>query len=684
MLRTLLAALKRLVPEQTRNRIKHALQSAKNERRASSVQYPDRAAANAEQRHQNQEVIARYIASDSTTPFPTPANPEFSIVVIWNGDTPIPLSWLLQVQLSDHSFEVLLAGSSPQLRELAKRFPGVVLVESDTHNFTKSANLAAAKARGEYLLFVHDNFEVLDGSIAAAHDVLQRNRRAGVVGGKLRHANGELCSAGGIVWQNATLGEYQPGPSPLEPAAMFTRPVDWCAPNFLLTRRELFTTTGGFDERYETSRYAAADYCLRLGAAGFVSYYEPRIDVVVGATPEPGEAADADAFVHRHRALLSSQEARATDNPLVARLAETTEHILFIEDRVPHPALGAGYPRSNRIVHALVEAGYFVTLYSLIVPDEAWSDVYDDIPHEVEVMVGSGEFDLHRFLAQRPNYYAAAFVCRPHNMATIRTKLGNTDGTLRGIPIIYDAEALFSLREIARLQVQGEKLTEAEKQQMVRLEVKMTANCHAVVAVSEAEAELFRKHGAQNVHTLGHTIEPLPAPNSFTDRNGLLFVGAMREPSPNTDSVLWFCREVLPLIDVPLVLAGEVGMAKIAALASDAIRVLGKVDDLTELYNQSRIFIAPTRFAAGIPIKIYEAAAHGLPVVATSLLAGQLGWNDGVELLVADDAATFAAQCQRLYTDEALWRSLRENALRRIESECSSAAFRERLKAVLP
>ena len=63
----------------------------------------------------------------------------------------------------------------------------------------------------------------------------------------------------------------------------------------------------------------------------------------------------------------------------------------------------------------------------------------------------------------------------------------------------------------------------------------------------------------------------------------------------------------------------------VLALAAPLIRVLGDVADPLPLYSAARVFIAPTREAAGIPYKIHHAAAHRLPVVATRLLAEQLG-----------------------------------------------------------
>ena len=68
------------------------------------------------------------------------------------------------------------------------------------------------------------------------------------------------------------------------------------------------------------------------------------------------------------------------------------------------------------------------------------------------------------------------------------------------------------------------------------------------------------------------------------------------------------------------------------------VTLIGTVGDVMPLYQQHRVFIAPTRFAAGLPYKLHEAASFGLPAVTTSLLAGQLGWTDGKDILAADPA----------------------------------------------
>ena len=62
---------------------------------------------------------------------------------------------------------------------------------------------------------------------------------------------------------------------------------------------------------------------------------------------------------------------------------------------------------------------------------------------------------------------------------------------------------------------------------------------------------------------------------------------------------------------------------------------------------------------------------QSLPIVASTLVASQLGWQHGHEILAADDPQQFAEHCQRLCDDPVLWQTLRQNALQRIKDEYS-------------
>jgi glycosyltransferase involved in cell wall biosynthesis len=272
-------------------------------------------------------------------------------------------------------------------------------------------------------------------------------------------------------------------------------------------------------------------------------------------------------------------------------------------------------------------------------------------------------------------------ISRPHNMMYFGRVWSAHPDWLTGVRVVYDAEAVFALREISRGELRGRALPAAEAERLVAREVDLAREADAVVCVTEGEAAHYRRRGIANVAVLGHAVEADPTMADFADREHLLFVGAIHEnDSPNADSVVWFASEVLPRIrevlgDVELHVAGLNVSSTVAALAGPGVRLIGRVHDLRPLYQSRRLFVAPTRFAAGVPIKVCEAAAHGLPVVATPLLASQLGWRPGQDLLVGDGAEAFANACIEAYRDRATWERLRANALKQVETHCSHAEF---------
>jgi glycosyltransferase involved in cell wall biosynthesis len=347
---------------------------------------------------------------------------------------------------------------------------------------------------------------------------------------------------------------------------------------------------------------------------------------------------------------------------------------------------GSGFPRARDIVHALVRAGHFVTFYPTTFPDGEWASIYAELPREVEVMIGFGSAGLGEFLRQRRGYYDRILVSRPHNLQILRAHL--KPWPARGV--IYDAEALFAAREAEELALAGRRPSDGEVAQRMAEETRLGREVDVVLSVSPAEGQKFAAAGARRVMSLGHALEAAPTPRPFAERRGLLFVGAFhQDASPNSDAAVWFAREILPRVraalgpEAALTIAGAHPSPRVVALAGPDVEVRGRVESLVPLYDEARLFVAPTRFAAGIPYKVHHAAAHGLPVVATSLLAGQLGWSDGRELLVADQPDAFAAAVCRLYRDAALWAELRQNALARIAAECSRAAFDATLEAAL-
>jgi glycosyltransferase involved in cell wall biosynthesis len=174
----------------------------------------------------------------------------------------------------------------------------------------------------------------------------------------------------------------------------------------------------------------------------------------------------------------------------------------------------------------------------------------------------------------------------------------------------------------------------------------------------------------------------------------MLFVGAIHAVDhPNHDGLIWFIDEVLPLIErvlrweTRLTIAGYIapGLTLDRFKRHPRVTVRGPVADLTPLYDANRVFVAPARFAAGLPYKVHEAAAFGIPVVATTLLVRQLGWLDGEAIGAAEctDPAGFAARVIDLHRDAPLWTNMRAAALARVTVELDPDLFASRVEALL-
>jgi glycosyltransferase involved in cell wall biosynthesis len=179
---------------------------------------------------------------------------------------------------------------------------------------------------------------------------------------------------------------------------------------------------------------------------------------------------------------------------------------------------------------------------------------------------------------------------------------------------------------------------------------------HVFVA-SETEAREVRRHTAFQHPSVLPNIRPLkwaPMPPPVAGPREILFVGVLSY-SPNQDGVLWFCREVLPLLQqkpCDSVLFRIVGFGDTSGL--DPIRDLRGVDlsgyqaDLAPFYARAAMAVVPLRAGSGTRLKILEAFAYGRPVVSTTIGAEGLAVTHLQDILLADTAETFAQACRSL------------------------------------
>jgi O-antigen biosynthesis protein len=508
------------------------------------------------------------------------------------------------------------------------------------------------------------------------------------VGGRILQLDGSLQEAGSIVWRDGTCLGYGRGRPVTAPEYMFRRDVDYCSGAFLLIRRDRYSQNGGLDPDYLPVYYEEVDLCVKFWELGCRVVFEPRATVLhyeygssSGLTQVHERMRDKQGVFVRKHTLLLERNYRPAGPTNPRQVLEARSHdrgrrrVLMIDDRVPHRWLGAGFPRSARIVNTLQSLGCFVTLYPMQIHQECWDDVYRAVPPETEVMLDYGPGRLLPFLADRRGYYDVVIVSREPNMKQMDRLLRQDPNLLGGARLVYDVEALWSDREITWNRVHARPASDKEAERMVREEASRTAGADHVIAVSAHDAERLHQHSGRPVTVVSHVVDSRATPKAFTERRDLLFVGPVHgEGMPNADALIWFGTEVMPrlrmrLPGVRLHVVGVNHSAAVERIAAPDLLLHGRVDDVTPFYDDARVFIAPTRYGAGIPLKVCEAAGFGVPAVTTPLLAEQLGWALGEELLVGSTPDEFAEACVRLYQDEQVWSRIRTGALARIDRE---------------
>jgi sugar transferase (PEP-CTERM/EpsH1 system associated) len=206
-------------------------------------------------------------------------------------------------------------------------------------------------------------------------------------------------------------------------------------------------------------------------------------------------------------------------------------------------------------------------------------------------------------------------------------------------------------------------LYNVQHRRMLRFEERALRRVDGVLAVSDADRNtlgwLYQDATRRPIRVIPTGVDTdfftpgAPRPGS----RALVFTGSM-DWLPNEDAMLFFCREVLPLIraeepDVTLDIVGRAPTPAVRRLAaSQGITVTGRVDDVRPHVRDAAVYIVPLRIGGGTRLKIFEAMAMGKAIVSTTVGAEGLPVAHGTHLLLADEPNRFAQAVVRLLRDE--------------------------------
>jgi hypothetical protein len=158
----------------------------------------------------------------------------------------------------------------------------------------------------------------------------------------------------------------------------------------------------------------------------------------------------------------------------------------------------------------------------------------------------------------------------------------------------------------------------------------------------------------------------------------------------NADAVTWWLRDVWPRMrqvrpDVRLVIAGDRPAWRLRrAVEKAGARLIESPRDLRSVLVEAAVSLAPMRSGSGVPIKILEAWAAGIPVVASPWAAAGTSGRPGEDFLVTDlKPVEWIAAVTDLLDSPSSRRRLIENGRRRLAADYSRATVRRRLQELL-
>lgn len=633
--------------------------------------------------------------------------PELSVIIIAHNNFSMTMSALYSLRSNyKGQIQVILvdSGSSDRVCHIERYVRGVKFIRAlGNVGFLRGCNMALEHVEADFTLYLNNDLELMPYAVETALVRFAKEPRAGAVGAKLIRTNGVLQEAGSIIWNNGSVCGYLRDQDPNCSEANYVRSVDFCSGAFLMVRTDILRNLNGFLEDYAPAYFEETDLCVRLRQNGWDVVYDPGVEVIhyeYGTSSNTGSLSmmriNQGRFIENNRNYLASCYPREKYLDIFARSVDKFEkRILFIEDFLPFRHLGSGFTRSNDIVTVMAEKlNCHVTVYPIFcASEEMQADVYAGFPDRVEVIYDKGLENLDAFLKSRPDYYDTIWIARTHNASRVMPIFVNIREVLGKCKIVLDTEAIAAPREIQKLKLKGE-IPQHSLNELLQKEFSAVQSVNTLVAVNAKDAGTLHRLGYQDVHVLGHLQQAQRFTPGFKERHDILFIGAIHDAdSPNLDSLIWFVTEVLPKLDghlpedVKFRICGYLNPNVDISLLylNPRVDVVGRVESVSDYYNTHRVFVAPTRFAGGIPYKIHEAAAHGIPIVGSDILCEQIGWQPNEDMLAPEvgNAAAFAAAIIDLYNERELWQKLRYNILQRIKHENTIENYVSEIKNIL-
>lgn len=592
------------------------------------------------------------------------------------------------VDLTKNEIVVVDNASSDETARMLAHFKNRVRIIRNEENkgFVEGCNQGANAAKGEFLIFLNNDTIVQPLWLESLIETIESDATIGAVGSLVIAANGRIQEAGGIVWRDGSAHHYGRDEHAEDSRFNFAREVDYCSGASLAIRKDLFERLGAFDMRFAPAYYEDTDLCMSVRACGKKVVFQPASRLVhyegvtAGTNTSSGikrfQEINRRKFVEKWRGVLEKEHlAPDVKNIFAASNRRRGRQIAVFYDRAPQLDKNSTDARLFAVLRLLSQ---FANIVFVPIHESGENQVYKRELGKIGIeTVWTVDFEKRL----RQEKFDAVILGYPE---VANTMLSAVKRILPGAKIIYDTVDVHFVRLGREFQITKNAKFAEEAERLKKIETHLAREADEVWCVTEIDKKFLQAVAPEaKIEIVPNIYAPQTRGKTFAERRDLLFVGDFKQ-RPNIDAIVYFLDEIFPLVleklpDVRLRIVGDATPTEVFARNAENISVEGFVSNATPIFSDTRVFVAPLRFGAGISGEIGQALAFGLPTVTTEIGAEGMNLIDGQEILLANGAREFAEAIARVYQSEELWKRLAENGYRFIEQNFSPVAVEHKI-----
>ncbi|WP_082145568.1 glycosyltransferase [Microvirga massiliensis] len=545
-------------------------------------------------------------------------------------------------------------------------------------------NRAAFTSKGRFIAFLGRQSEPASRWLDELIYPVELFDRIGAVSAQVLDGNGRLRETGARFLVDGRLEAITGSGNPNSPEFSHTRQIDAVSRSGLLIARSVWEQVGGFSEAFATDNQIDADLCLKVRAAGLRICVAPLSSISIlsasWAASEPLPFGDDNWFKRKWAGLLREAPSR-TGNGIRRPDPDGSRRVLFIDQQLPRIDIDAGSYAAIQEMRLFQALNFRVSFLPLnLLHLGAYTEAL--LRMGVEALHAPFCTSLEQALAARAGQFDVVYITRYNVAQSVIPLVRRYQPDTK---IVFNVADLHFLREL-RAGIAEKRDDQIRRSRLTRdAEFEVIRQVDLTLSYSDTEQAIILSHqlGDANVARVSWIVEPTSDVPAFENRRDIAFLGSFGH-RPNVEAVKFFAAEVLPVLrrrmpGIQVNIFGSQMSAEVAELEQDGLVVHGHVEDLREVFDRARLFIAPLRSGAGIKGKVLAAMAAGIPTILSPIAVEGIAAKPRTDFLLAESPAQWVDAIVDAYGNEKLWTSLSNSALNLVRD---SYSFPEALHAM--